>query len=192
MSSRAASVICVPANQLMTSIANMEARMPAILRRRDYETWLRGTPVEAMSALQPYKPGGMLAVCRESADQLHYRGRPRLDSSRSLSGTASNPKRIPLSAVGDYLGPRDELGHNLAMAILSVHTEARAVAAWSIPVQALPVINPARIWIPPAERREITDEELELIEMRLSAGRLRSGIWKTYSPKVSSTVCRLG
>ncbi len=52
------------------------------------------------------------------------------------------------------------------MAILSVHTEARAVAAWSIPVQALPVINPARIWIPPAERREITDEELELIEMR--------------------------
>jgi putative SOS response-associated peptidase YedK len=55
------SVICVPANELMTDIANTDPRMPAILRRRDYETWLRGTPVEAKAALHPYRPSGMQA-----------------------------------------------------------------------------------------------------------------------------------
>ena len=53
------SVIRVPANKLMTDIAN--SRMPAILRRRDYQTWLRGTPVEATATLQPYSPHSMHA-----------------------------------------------------------------------------------------------------------------------------------
>ena len=55
------SIIRVPANALLADIANPDGRMPAILRRRDYATWLRGTPVEAKAALQPYKPEWMLA-----------------------------------------------------------------------------------------------------------------------------------
>ena len=46
------SVVRVPANDLLADIANSDSRMPAILRRRDYDTWLRGTPVQAKAALQ--------------------------------------------------------------------------------------------------------------------------------------------
>lgn len=55
------SIVRVPANDLMADIAISDARMPAILRRRDYETWLRGTPVQAKAALQPYNPEWMQA-----------------------------------------------------------------------------------------------------------------------------------
>jgi putative SOS response-associated peptidase YedK len=55
------SVITVPANDLMTGIAGPEQGMPAILRRKDYETWLRGTPVEARGALQTYNESWMCA-----------------------------------------------------------------------------------------------------------------------------------
>jgi putative SOS response-associated peptidase YedK len=54
-------LIRLSANELMTSIANTDHRMPAILRRKDYQTWLRGTPVEAKAVLQPYKPNWMEA-----------------------------------------------------------------------------------------------------------------------------------
>jgi putative SOS response-associated peptidase YedK len=52
-------VVRVPANELMTDLAN--SRMPAILRRRDYQIWLRGTPVEAKATLQPYSANSMQA-----------------------------------------------------------------------------------------------------------------------------------
>jgi putative SOS response-associated peptidase YedK len=55
------SVICVPPNELLANIANTAPRMPAILRRRDYQTWLRGTPVQAKAALLPYRPEWMQA-----------------------------------------------------------------------------------------------------------------------------------
>ncbi len=55
------SIVCVPPNDLMIRIANTDGRMPAILRRKDYQTWLRGTPVTAMAALHPYNTGGMQA-----------------------------------------------------------------------------------------------------------------------------------
>src|ERR1700722_2229850 len=55
------SVIRVPANDLLADIANSDARMPAILRRRDYETWLRGTPVQAKATLRPYDSAWMQA-----------------------------------------------------------------------------------------------------------------------------------
>lgn len=52
------SVICVPANELMTGIAGglpgMAAAMPAILKRRDYRTWLYGSPAEAKAVLKTY------------------------------------------------------------------------------------------------------------------------------------------
>jgi putative SOS response-associated peptidase YedK len=55
------SIICVAPNDLMVAIANTDGRMPAILRRKDYQTWLKGTPVEAKAALQPYRKSGMQA-----------------------------------------------------------------------------------------------------------------------------------
>ena len=55
------SLIRLQANDLLTGIVNAEYRMPAILRRKDYRSWLRGTPVEAKAVLQPYKPNWMEA-----------------------------------------------------------------------------------------------------------------------------------
>jgi len=54
-------IIRVPANDLLTEIARSDGRMPAILRRKDYDTWLRGTPVQAKAALQPYNAAWMQA-----------------------------------------------------------------------------------------------------------------------------------
>ncbi len=54
-------VIRVTANDLMAKIAHSGGRMPAILRRRDYDTWLHGTPVQAKAALKPYQDAWMLA-----------------------------------------------------------------------------------------------------------------------------------
>lgn len=56
------SVIRVAANELLADIANSDSCMPAILRRKDYDIWLRGTPGEAKAALQPYNPAWMQAV----------------------------------------------------------------------------------------------------------------------------------
>jgi putative SOS response-associated peptidase YedK len=55
------SIICVPPNDLIVRVANTDGRMPAILRRKDYQTWLRGTPVAAMATLHSYNMGGMQA-----------------------------------------------------------------------------------------------------------------------------------
>jgi putative SOS response-associated peptidase YedK len=55
------SIVRVPANELMAGIANTDHRMPAILRRNDYDRWLRGTPVAALTALRPYEARRMQA-----------------------------------------------------------------------------------------------------------------------------------
>jgi putative SOS response-associated peptidase YedK len=55
------SVICVPANELMRRVASAEPLMPAILKRRDYNIWLRGTPAEGKSVLHAYRSDGMQA-----------------------------------------------------------------------------------------------------------------------------------
>ena len=55
------SLVRVPANELIAPIANTDQRMPAILRRKDYDRWLRGTPVVAKAALQPYEAQWMQA-----------------------------------------------------------------------------------------------------------------------------------
>jgi putative SOS response-associated peptidase YedK len=47
-------IVTLPANPLLADIDNSEKRMPAILRRKDYGTWLSGTPVRARSVLAPY------------------------------------------------------------------------------------------------------------------------------------------
>jgi putative SOS response-associated peptidase YedK len=45
---------------MLADVADSD-RMPAILRRRDYDTWLRGTPAEARAVLQSYKSEWMQA-----------------------------------------------------------------------------------------------------------------------------------
>jgi len=47
-------VITVPANPLIAALTGSESRMPAILRRKDYASWLTGTPVQAKAALHAY------------------------------------------------------------------------------------------------------------------------------------------
>jgi putative SOS response-associated peptidase YedK len=65
------SMVCVPPNELIVRIANTDGRMPAILRRKDYQSWLRGTPVAAKTTLHPYNKSGMQA----------YPVSPRINSS---------------------------------------------------------------------------------------------------------------
>ena len=55
------SLVRVAANELMANVDNTGRSMPAILRRKDYARWLRGTPVEAKTALQPYAAVSMEA-----------------------------------------------------------------------------------------------------------------------------------
>jgi putative SOS response-associated peptidase YedK len=54
-------VVCVAANELLARVLTPPARMPAVLRRRDYDAWLKGTPVQAKAALEPYNAGWMQA-----------------------------------------------------------------------------------------------------------------------------------
>ena len=55
------SMICVAPNELVAHTAHPQRHMPAILRRRDYETWLRGTSAQARGTLQSYRPDWMQA-----------------------------------------------------------------------------------------------------------------------------------
>jgi putative SOS response-associated peptidase YedK len=48
------SIITVPANPLVAEVVGKGGRMPAILRRKDYGTWLTGNPVQAKAALHAY------------------------------------------------------------------------------------------------------------------------------------------
>jgi len=47
-------LITVPPNPLIAEVHNALGRMPAILRREDYETWLTAPAAEARELLQPY------------------------------------------------------------------------------------------------------------------------------------------
>jgi len=56
--------ITMPANELMSDLHNAGShphRMPAILRREDHDTWLRGTAAEARAVLAPYEADLMVA-----------------------------------------------------------------------------------------------------------------------------------
>ncbi len=47
-------IVTVPANALIARIDAGGRRMPGILRRKDYATWLSGTPVRARAVLHAY------------------------------------------------------------------------------------------------------------------------------------------
>ena len=55
------SIITVPANPLVAEIVGAQGRMPAILRRKDYGTWLTSTPVQAKATLHAYPENWMRA-----------------------------------------------------------------------------------------------------------------------------------
>jgi putative SOS response-associated peptidase YedK len=60
------SIVSVPANELLLSADEKQRAegkqhtMPAILRRRDYEVWLNGTPAQAKAALHSFRANWML------------------------------------------------------------------------------------------------------------------------------------
>jgi putative SOS response-associated peptidase YedK len=92
------SIVRVPANELVAGIVGMPARMPAILRRRDYQTWLRGTPVQAKAALQPYHRAWMQA----------YPVSPRINSLVPDDADLMSPIRT-LGAAAEAATPIDRL-----------------------------------------------------------------------------------
>ncbi len=53
------SIISVPANELLQTAAGERRSMPAILRRRDYDVWLYGTPAQASAALHSFRADWM-------------------------------------------------------------------------------------------------------------------------------------
>ena len=53
------SIITVPANELLQTVDGESQLMPAILRRRDYQVWLQGTPAEAKAALHSFRADWM-------------------------------------------------------------------------------------------------------------------------------------
>ena len=83
------SVITVPANNLVATVANTDRRMPAILKRKDYDAWLRGTPVQAKAALRSYDADRMEA----------YAVSPRINSTApDDSGLIRAAQRVPTPA----------------------------------------------------------------------------------------------
>jgi len=53
-------LITVPANELLSELSGPVPGMPAILRRRDYATWLQGPTGAALAALGTYRSDWML------------------------------------------------------------------------------------------------------------------------------------
>jgi putative SOS response-associated peptidase YedK len=53
-------IISVAANELLKHGDGKPPCMPAILRRRDYDVWLNGTPVQAKAALHSFRADWML------------------------------------------------------------------------------------------------------------------------------------
>jgi putative SOS response-associated peptidase YedK len=91
------SLVCVAPNDLMVRLANTDGRMPAILRRKDYQTWLHGTPAAAMSALQPYNKSAMQA----------YPVSPRVNSI-----AADDPGLIQPAEIAWHLGNQRFRAHS--------------------------------------------------------------------------------
>lgn len=54
-------IVTVPANPLIAGLDRSGQQMPAILRRKDYPTWLGGTPVSAKAVLHAYPENWMRA-----------------------------------------------------------------------------------------------------------------------------------
>jgi putative SOS response-associated peptidase YedK len=76
--------VSVPPNAFMQRLLPVEPAMPAILRRRDYASWLGEDESAALAALQPYDSGSMEA-CAVS---------PRVNSPRAEGRSLIRPIRL--------------------------------------------------------------------------------------------------
>jgi putative SOS response-associated peptidase YedK len=65
-------IITVPSNPRLARLDPVSGQMPAILRRKDYTTWLSGTPVRAKAVLHAYPDNWMRA----------YQVSPRVNSTK--------------------------------------------------------------------------------------------------------------
>jgi putative SOS response-associated peptidase YedK len=74
-------IITVPANSLVEKIVGPSSRMPAILRRKDYDTWLTSTPAHARGALHAYSEKRMIA----------YPVSPRVNSAKHTDASLIQP-----------------------------------------------------------------------------------------------------
>ena len=71
-------IITLPASAFMAEIHNSKARMPAILRRADHDSWLRGDPTAAFDCLAPYPEAAMQAHTVSRAVNSPRNNEPRL------------------------------------------------------------------------------------------------------------------
>ncbi len=82
--------VTMPANELMREIhntGNNPHRMPAILRRDDWNAWLQGSMEEAKAVLQPYPAARMSA----------YEVSTRVNSPKNNDETLIEPAPLPPS-----------------------------------------------------------------------------------------------
>ena len=63
-------LIAVDGNAPLAELDTATGRMPAILHRKDYESWLRGSVARAKELLQPYPPTQM--VCHPVAPYVNH------------------------------------------------------------------------------------------------------------------------
>lgn len=86
-------LITLPANALMQDIHNTGSnphRMPAILRRDDWDAWLAGTPQEAEAVLNPYPADLMVA----------YEVSPRVNSPKCDDEELIRPADLAMPPAG--------------------------------------------------------------------------------------------
>jgi putative SOS response-associated peptidase YedK len=83
-------LITVPPNALLAEVLGDSTQMPAILRRDEYETWLRGSPGQARELLRTFSRDQML---------IHAVS-PRLNSLRNDDALLPRPARTSLPEPG--------------------------------------------------------------------------------------------
>ena len=93
-------ILTVPANPLIERLDSSGPRMPAILRRKDYSTWLSGTPVQAKSVLHTYPDEWMVA----------HPVSPKINSPRYNDITLIRPIAPPVSGARATENLRDAVG----------------------------------------------------------------------------------
>lgn len=79
-------LVTVPANPLLAEIDNLTGQMPAILRREDYDSWLRSGVADARALLQTYPRTRM--VCHPVAPHVNHL---EFDDSRLIRPAPRDP-----------------------------------------------------------------------------------------------------
>ena len=87
-------IVTVSANRLMTDLENQSPRMPAILHRDDYDTWLAGSALRAHAVLRPYPDAQMVAhAVSPRVNSL------KLDDAALIQPVGAKPTQPPAEAA---------------------------------------------------------------------------------------------